>query len=103
MKDLLNGYKQHPPFLIEIEPTEGCNLGCSFCGLRGIREKGTNPWNFMSVEDAKIISRKIKDAGWNSRICFCGHGEPTINPNLLNIIREFRKELPNHKFQLICN
>lgn len=103
MKDLLNGYKQHPPFLIEIEPTEGCNLGCSFCGLRGIREKGTKPWNFMSVEDAKIISRKIKDAGWNSRICFCGHGEPTINPNLLNIIREFRKELPNHKFQLICN
>lgn len=102
-KDLLKGYKQHAPFMIEIEPTEGCNLGCSFCGLRGIREKGTKPWNLMTVKDAKIIAKKIKESGWNSRICFCGHGEPTINPDLLKIIEAFRKELPNHKFQLICN
>lgn len=103
MEDLLQGYKQHPPFLIEIEPTEGCNLGCSFCGLRGIREKGTKPWKMMTIEDAKIIARKIKESNWSSRICFCGHGEPTINPNLLEIIRIFRKELPKNKMQLICN
>ena len=101
--DLLNGYKQHPPFMIEIEPTEGCNLGCSFCGLRGIREKGTKPWNFMTTKDAKIIATKIRESGWNSRICFCGHGEPTLNPDLLEIIKIFRKELPKNKFQLICN
>ena len=103
MKDLLNGYRQHPPYMIEIEPTEGCNLGCSFCGLRGIREKGTKPWYFMSVEDAQVIACKIKESGWNSRICFCGHGEPTLNPKLLEIIAAFRKELPKHRFQLICN
>lgn len=103
-KDLLNGYQQHPPYMIEIEPVEGCNLGCSFCGLRGIREKGNGkPWNLMTVEDAKMIAKKIKQAGWNSRICFCGHGEPTINPDLLEIIKEFRKQLPKHKFQLISN
>lgn len=103
-KDLLNGYRQHPPFMIEIEPVEGCNLGCSFCGLKGIREKGNGkPWNLMTVKDAKIIAKKIKESGWNSRICFCGHGEPTINPDLLDIFRAFRKELPNHKFQLMCN
>lgn len=28
---------QQPPFTVLIEPTEGCNLGCSFCGLRGMR------------------------------------------------------------------
>lgn len=103
MKDLLNGYKQHAPYMVEIEPTEGCNLGCSFCGLRGIREKGTKPWNLMTIEDAKVIARKIKEAGWQSRIVFCGHGEPTINPNLLDIIKVFRNELPKNKFQLICN
>jgi organic radical activating enzyme len=101
--DLLNGYKQHPPFLVEIEPTEGCNLGCSFCGLRGIREKGTTPWKFMSVQDADLIASRIKLAGWNSRICFCGHGEPTLNKNLLEIIRVFRKHLPHNNMQLICN
>ena len=103
MKDFLNGYKQHPPFLVEIEPTEGCNLGCSFCGLRGIRKNGTKPWKFMSVSDAKIIAKKIKDSAWKSRICFCGHGEPTLNPDLLEIIRVFRNELPKNKMQLISN
>lgn len=75
MADLLNGYKQHPPLLIEIEPTEGCgcNLGCSFCGLRGIRKGGTKPWNFLTVENAKIITRKIrKEFRWKSKIVFWG-------------------------------
>lgn len=57
----------------------------------------------MTVEDAQVIARKIRESGWQSRICFCGHGEPTINPNLLEIIRVFRAELPKNKFQLICN
>ena len=42
MEDLLNGYRQEAPFTILIEPTEGCNLGCSFCGLRGMREREQN-------------------------------------------------------------
>ena len=87
MKDLLNGYKQYPPLLIEIEPTEGCNLGCKFCGLRGIREKGTKPWKFMTIETAKELAAKIRKENWKSRIAFCGHGEPTLNPNLLEIIK----------------
>ena len=75
MKDLLNGYEQRPPLLIEIEPTEGCNLGCSFCGLRGIRKTGTTPLKFMSVENAKKIARKIRLERWQSKIMFAGHGE----------------------------
>lgn len=103
MKDLLNGYEQYPPLLIEIEITEGCNLGCSFCGLRGIRKKGTKPWKFMSVEDAKKIAIKIKKEKWNSKIVFAGHGEPTLNPNLLEIIKIFRKELPINDISLMTN
>lgn len=103
MKDLLNGYRQHEPFLIEIEPTEGCNLGCSFCGLRGIREKGTGPQNFMTLETAELIANRIKESGWNSRITFCGHGEPTMNKDLLEIIKIFRKILPKHNMSLLCN
>jgi len=34
---------QTPPFSIQIEPTEGCNLGCSFCGLQGMKKKGKTP------------------------------------------------------------
>lgn len=28
-------YKQQPPYTIQIEPTEGCNLGCSFLWTPG--------------------------------------------------------------------
>lgn len=102
-KDLLNGYIQHEPFLIEIEPTEGCNLGCSFCGLRGIREKGTKPWYYLSVENAKKIACKIANENWKSRIVFCGHGEPTLNKDLVEIIKVFREVLPKNPFCLITN
>ena len=49
-----NKIVQQPPFTILIEPTEGCNLGCSFCCLRGMREKGTKPWYYMSVDTAIV-------------------------------------------------
>ena len=103
MKDLLNGYKQYPPLQIEIEPTEGCNLGCSFCGLRGMREKGTKPWKFLTIENAEKIAKKIKEENWKSKIQFCGHGEPTLNPNLLKIIKIFRRELPNNNMSMMTN
>lgn len=74
---------QQAPFTVLVEPTEGCNLGCSFCGLRGMREKGTKPWNFMSIKTAKRIASEIAKAGWRSKIVFAQHGEPTLNADLL--------------------
>ena len=52
--------KQSPPYSIQIELNEGCNLGCNFCGLRGMREKGTQPWYRMKKETAKRIITEIK-------------------------------------------
>lgn len=101
--DLLNGYKNPAPLLIEIEPTEGCNLGCSFCGLRGIRKNGTKPWKFLSVENAQIIAHKIRKERWKTKIAICGHGEPTLNPNLLEIIKVIREELPFNDISMMTN
>lgn len=95
--------EQQPPFTIEIEPTEGCNLGCSFCGIRGIREKGTTPYKFMSKETAKRIASEIKRVGWNSKIVFAGHGEPTLNPDFLQIVYTFREILPKNPIHIITN
>jgi len=94
---------QHAPYSIQIEPTEGCNLGCSFCGLRGMREKGTTPWNFMTLKTAKEIAGEIAKANWPSKIIFAMHGEPTLNPQLLDIISIFRFALPKTIFHLITN
>jgi uncharacterized Fe-S cluster-containing radical SAM superfamily protein len=103
MKDLLNGYKQQAPFTVLIEPTEGCNLGCKFCGLRGMRETGTKPWNYMSLETAERIASEIQRVGWNCKIVFAQHGEPTLNPELFEIVQIFRQKLPNNIFHIYTN
>jgi len=103
MKDFLNGYKQQPPFSIQVEPTEGCNLGCEFCGLRGVKENGKTPWNFMSVETAKKIASEIKRVEWKSKIIFAMHGEPTLNKKFFEIVSIFRELLPNNSFHMYSN
>lgn len=96
-------YKQDAPFSIQIEFTEGCNRGCSFCGLRGMRKKGTEPFYFMTKETATRIADEIVRVGWNSRIIFSMHGEPTLNKNWLKIIKLFRKKLPNATLSMMSN
>lgn len=96
-------YKQCPPFSIQVELTEGCNRGCNFCGLRGMRLKGTKPWYFMTKETATRIADEIARVGWNSRIIFSMHGEPTLNPNWVRIIKLFRSKLPKAVFSVMTN
>lgn len=106
--------KQEPPFAIQIEPTEGCTLACSFCGLQSIRDNGADaqlemhgngkgPYKFMNPELAHLIARSIKHAGWNPRIEFAMHGEPTVNPQLPLIIEHFRSMLPKVSMMLTTN
>lgn len=71
--------KQQAPFTVIVEPTEDCNLGCDFCGLRGMREHGTTPFFFMSLETAERIASEVARAGWTSKVVFANHGEPTVN------------------------
>jgi len=86
-------YRQGNPYCVQIELTEGCNLRCPFCGLNGIRGKENN-YKFMTVEIAERIASDMAEAGWNSRLEFAMHGEPTMNPWHVDIIRVFRKHLP---------
>ena len=94
---------QQAPFTIQVEPTEGCNLGCKFCGLRGMKPKGTKPWKFMTIDTAKRIADEIQRVGWKCKIVFAMHGEPTLNENLFKIVHIFRKRLPNAIFHIYTN
>jgi len=95
-------YVQHPPFCIQIELTEGCNLRCTFCGLNGIRGKENN-FKFLSVSLASRIAKLIRKDRWTSRIEFAMHGEPSVNPDLVEILRVFRRRLPNHHLMMTSN
>ena len=96
-------YRQDPPFSVQVEFTEGCNRGCGFCGLQGMRKGGKNPFYFMTKKTATRIADEIARVGWNSRIIFSMHGEPTLNKNWLNIIKLFRKKLPKAVLSMMSN
>lgn len=96
-------YKQEAPFSIQIELTKGCNLQCSFCGINGFQEKPNTNLQFMTIDTATTIAEEIDFSGWNSRIEFAMHGEPTLNPEWLDIIATFRRILPNHQIMLTSN
>jgi hypothetical protein len=79
-------YRQDPPFAVQIELVEGCTLSCDFCGVNGIREK---PGNFKFMSDLMVmqvatrLQYAMRDHGWNPRIEFAMHGEPSMHPALV--------------------
>lgn len=95
-------YKQHAPFTIKVEMTEGCNLRCTFCGVLGIREKAGD-YKFLEVSTAKKIAKQIAQAKWNSKLEFTMHGEPLMNPNATEIVQTFRKYLPDNQIMVSTN
>lgn len=95
-------YKQEPPFAVQIELSEGCNLRCSFCGINGIRGK-ERTYKFMTPKTAEAIASQIAEAGWNPRIEFAMHGEPTMNPKAAEIVGIFRKHLPKVSILMLSN
>ncbi len=93
---------QEAPFSIQVELVEGCNLMCEFCGIHGIRKKAGG-YKFMGTWEAKRIAQRIAHTGWKSRVEFAMHGEPTLNPNFLSIIKTFRKYLPANQLTVLTN
>ena len=100
---------QPPPFCIQLELAEGCNLQCSFCGIKGIREAGNNsrPYKFLSVAHATRIARRLAECRdlhkWNPRIEMAMHGEPTQNPDRVAIVAALRNHLPRAPLMMTSN
>ena len=74
---------------IELNLSNVCNLKCSFC------PHGNN-WKidfqqFMSFDVAKEIYRQLNNFDFNGFICIAGHGEPTLNPLIIQILELFKK------------
>jgi len=94
---------QEPPFSMQVEMVEGCNLYCDFCGLQGIRTRKDKNYKYMDMYDAATLAMQIRDADWNVRIEFAMHGEPTMHPNCADIIDIFRRTLPRHQLMMTSN
>lgn len=95
-------YKQEPPFAVQVELSEGCNLRCAFCGINGIRD-AERTYKFMTVKTADAIASQMAKAGWTARIEFAMHGEPTMNPKAAEIVAAFRRHLPRASMLMLSN
>ena len=95
-------YQQDPPFAVQIELTEGCNLMCSFCGINGIRTKA-GQYKFMDLRTVELIGAQMRDAGWTAQILLAMHGEPSLHPRLSDCIAALRAVLPKNDITLVSN
>lgn len=95
--------RQDPPNAIQITPVEGCNLRCAFCGIQAITTRAGEYNGFMSLHDAGVIAHSIRQAGWNPRIEINQHGEPSMHPQIADIISLFRTALPKAYILMTSN
>lgn len=99
-----SGYrKQEAPNTIKLTLSEGCNLYCDFCGLRGIRTEKDKTFKLMTQETAASVASQIAGLEWRSKIEFTGKGEPTMNPEFVQIVGIFRKHLPKNQIMMTSN
>lgn len=96
-------YRQDPPNAVQIELAEGCNLYCGFCGLQGIREKKVKNFKFMDVETLRSAVGQMVALDWNPRIEFAMHGEPTMHPEFVEMVRAVRKAAPTYHIMMTSN
>tara|TARA_E500000178_G_C17032689_1_gene761439 strand:- start:3512 stop:4321 length:810 start_codon:yes stop_codon:yes gene_type:complete len=78
---------------VELNITELCNRKCSFCP-RSNPTVYPNQKLHMSIETVKLIKSQLKN--FKGLISICGFGEPTLNPNFLEIcslLSEFNLEV----------
>lgn len=78
------------PKIIEINPTELCNRKCNFCP-RGSGYPNAN--QNLSLVDAKLIYDKLIEFDYEGFLHLTGFGEPVLNPNFINIVNIFKKNL----------
>lgn len=99
----MSEYLQEPPNAVQIELVEGCNLRCPFCGLNGIREPKQNNLKFMKEVTLITLCNQMVGLGWNPRIEFAMHGEPTLHPDAPNMVNIVRSIMPKQSIMMTSN
>src|ERR1700751_707297 len=96
-------YRQEPPFAVQIEFTEGCNLRSGFWCLQGIRAKPGHDYKFMTTECLQSVMNQMMELGWNPRVEFAMHGEPTMHPDYIGMIEVARQAAPRWQLMMTSN
>lgn len=94
---------QEPPFSVTFELTEGCNLSCPMCAVQAIQEKQGKGMKYMAEDTLKSAMEQIRDLGWNSRMGFAMRGEPSLHPEVDQMVRIVRVHRPRTHITMLTN
>ena len=78
---------------VEINTTELCNRTCVFCPRHDPRVF-PNRQLHLTVKGASTIAEELAENQYQGKISFSGFGENLLNPNFIDIVKEFRFNLP---------
>ncbi len=86
------------PWLLYLSPTNYCNLRCAVCARHETMRKDRG---FMTLQTLQTILPKLPDS--ISKIYFQKQGEPLMNPDIVEIIRQTRQRFPNARLHMHTN
>jgi hypothetical protein len=96
------------PYLdtFQVEPSMACQLDCPGCiPMKDRKTRVARTWSGHLMLAPKILEKILKDfrrAGIRIRVIdFQGHGEPTLNPEVWNMIRMAKSLFPD-SYATIC-
>ncbi|MCP4643361.1 MAG: radical SAM protein, partial [bacterium] len=76
-----------PPRTAIVYPTYICNQNCVWCEYR---EENANDRTVMTGDQLRGLMRDLYDLGVRGTE-FCGGGEPTLHPDLADVVRESKQ------------
>ena len=80
------------PLIVEIHPTDACNLACSFCfgGKNGYRGNSRQPTP-LSVDQYGALFKEMKTLGIQ-QLSISGGGEPFVDPRTVEIMQRAEEQ-----------
>lgn len=80
---------------VKFEVHRGCNMSCGFCGISPYDATAMNRDTFMNI---------VEPLNENFKVAYIsGHGEPTLNKDLIFFIETLRTRFPKQQINLISN
>ena len=91
------------PFYVLIEPISSCNLRCIMCFQ--IDKTFSNDQSFMGRMDISLFKKVIDEckSGGTKAITLASRGEPTLHPNLGEMLEYCKDKFLELKLQLFLN
>lgn len=87
------------PYVFVIENVHGCNLACGHCAMSVLDRTP----RYMSIETWQQTMQIVSKIAPTCRVELAMGGEPTLHPNLLDMLREGRRISPLSQFQITTN